>query len=855
MGPAAAAAVLGGAAQPPAAAGAGPAAGGGGLHGGAAAQVPQSVAAAAQLPPAYGAAAAAAPGGGLGGMPGGGPGAAAGGAAAAAAPPVVAVWPLPPVPNFNAALAVIPAQQQQHQQYQQHGPLLPGAGAGLGNAQLAGPVVAAAAAAGGVGVPGGAVPAPPQYAGQFPGLGPLGAGAGGQVGAAAAQAAGPQGPQLGAVGGGGGVPPASPLAAMVSPMQLAIVAGAAETDVRRLVRQSGVFDGDACTLDQARNRLVLAVWAAEQQRSADDVRGLAGGVAPFVLSEFSIPGQWAQGLQDTSLNTLLQACRSAPWAVDPSLSLGLLSAARVAALNILAVVTAQNSGHCAAEAELRSSLSAQEFQSLEAALTSSGRTFRDMVKVAGAWSFSSPGSNSSSVSSGSVLAGASSSSGPVCMMAHPPFVGNAFNTRTDSSAQRLAEIQVSTLCVDTFALFSAKEIVELRGRNKSASSSGSGYKRERSYPGATDAEEVNHFAVLNEWPWRQQLLEQSSYSFSMLGRMLRLALSFWSEHMSEDSVGSIKHNILKEEQTKFYNEFLQAAASGAEGHAAVLAPTFAPSYAHRRMREITVLAAQRAGIFPDSDMFRFILEQRNRQLGQLDPFLTAVQRRMSEEMDTAHTMVKVRLSELMWQEFLGGWMASSYSPEFCEAISSEWQKLKQTGFRTISPSVTSSVLSQAGSGGQGGGGGLGSVGGGGAAVSGLGGGTPGGGTLGAAGQGQLFKRTIPWSIDIVGNALGVKTTVVCSNCKKGRLHHSAECPKRWAASGAGNMPGFLADGNHDPTQWAKGKEPIRATVEAWVALLEDHSKWGGAAPVRFGVQGAPSLAEFKRRVPLAPVKP
>jgi hypothetical protein len=131
-------------------------------------------------------------------------------------------------------------------------------------------------------------------------------------------------------------------------MQLAIVAGAAETDVRRLVRQSGVFYGDACTLDQARNRLVLAVWAAEQQRSADDVRGLAGGVAPFVLSEFSIPGQWAQGLQDTSLNTLLQACRSAPWAVDPSLSLGLLSAARVAALNILAVVTAQNSGHCAA---------------------------------------------------------------------------------------------------------------------------------------------------------------------------------------------------------------------------------------------------------------------------------------------------------------------------------------------------------------------------------------------------------------------------------------------------------------------------------------------------------------------------
>ena len=112
-----------------------------------------------------------------------------------------------------------------------------------------------------------------------------------------------------------------------------------------------------------------------------------------------------------------------------------------------------------------------------------------------------------------------------------------------------------------------------------------------------------------------------------------------------------------------------------------------------------------------------------------------------------------------------------------------------------------------------------------------------------------------WSIDIVGVSLGVKTTVVCNNCKGGRLHHSSECPGRWAKSGGCILPGFLADGTRDPAQWARGKEPIRATVQAWVTLLKDHSKWNSAAPVRYGVQGAPALADFERRVPLAPAKP
>jgi hypothetical protein len=227
--------------------------------------------------------------------------------------------------------------------------------------------------------------------------------------------------------------------------------------------------------------------------------------------------------------------------------------------------------------------------------------------------------------------------------------------------------------------------LDLHGRNKTALKSGAGHKRERDrpYPGAPDEEDIDHFTVLAPWPWRQSLLEQSSYPFSMLGRMLRLAFSFWSENMSEDSVGSIKHNTLKKEQTKFYNQFIQAVNSGAEGHAAVVGSSFSFAFARKRMGEITVLAAQRAKAFPESEMFRFIREQRERQLAQLDPFLTAVQRRMSEEMEAAPVAVKVQLSELMWQEFLAGWMPTTYSPEFCESLDKEWQNLKQTGARAI----------------------------------------------------------------------------------------------------------------------------------------------------------------------------
>ena len=126
---------------------------------------------------------------------------------------------------------------------------------------------------------------------------------------------------------------------------------------------------------------------------------------------------------------------------------------------------------------------------------------------------------------------------------------------------------------------------------------------------------------------------------------------------------------------------------------------------------------------------------------------------------------------------------------------------------------------------------------------------------GAGGQTRAdFPRIIPWSIDVVGVTLGVKSSNVCSTCKPGgRLHGGAECPKRWGKKGVA-LPGFNLDGTHDPAQW-KGKEPIKSTIQAWITLLKDHSMWNNSAPVRSGVANAPSLADFERRLPAAPLKP
>ena len=78
---------------------------------------------------------------------------------------------------------------------------------------------------------------------------------------------------------------------------------------------------------------------------------------------------------------------------------------------------------------------------------------------------------------------------------------------------------------------------------------------------------------------------------------------------------------------------------------------------------------------------------------------------------------------------------------------------------------------------------------------------------------------------------------------------------RWGKEGT-PLPGFRADGSREPGAWTKnGKEPIKATIQAWVNFVEDLSNWRNTAPVSAGVSGGIALDDFKKRLPLAPVKP
>ena len=209
----------------------------------------------------------------------------------------------------------------------------------------------------------------------------------------------------------------------------------------------------------------------------------------------------------------------------------------------------------------------------------------------------------------------------------------------------------------------------------------------------------------------------------------------------------------------------------------------------------------------------------------------------------------------MWQEFLGGWMSASFSGTHCEELQARWQRVQQSepvgvGLQrpgTVPAAAATPRGASPPASGAGGDGGTGRAG-----IS--GGGTPAGGSANRAQQ--EFRRTIPLSIDVLGNTLGVAQTYTCRTCKPaGRLHHASECPQRWNRAVGSPLPGFLANGMRDEAQWKQKKEPIKATIRAWIALLSDPAPWNGMLPITAGVSGAPNLEDFQRQLLLAPEKP
>jgi hypothetical protein len=348
---------------------------------------------------------------------------------------------------------------------------------------------------------------------------------------------------------------------------------------------------------------------------------------------------------------------------------------------------------------------------------------------------------------------------------------------------------------------------------------------------------------------------QDSFSLSLLGRMLRICLRFCNDQFT-DQMTVLLNKGLEEDQAKMYHEFLSAAGSDA-----ALALCIAPGalqYGRRRMKSVANDSRVRSQTFPSSTFLKYVAEQRAAQSSELDAFLEAVTRRITSNAQGLVGASQAQCTVLMWQEFLGGWFPTSWSSVYCDDISDQWQRLKQSGGAlgghfakgTVALPLTQSSAAY--------GGGVTHVPSTGAST--VAGGAGAGTSLTPAKQlpqsGYEFQLTIPCSVDIVGETLGTKFLGTCRVCTGKRNHPTSECPSRWQKKGL-TLPGFnAADGTRDGRAWTKsGKEPLRATIQSWIDFINNPTNWNGRSPVPAGVAGGLSVSDFEKRLPAAPTKP
>ena len=183
-----------------------------------------------------------------------------------------------------------------------------------------------------------------------------------------------------AVGGG------APVDCMVSPGQLVIICCLAPATVQALVTAAQVPCAAAESDYTLRCKIAAAVWAAEVQRTPADLRALADAVRLPVMAALGIDAAWAVAFQDAFLTTAFNLCRQAPWALDPSLSHGLLTADRMALIALVRQLQTSPGGAVSSRARMAALLSPAEFIAYEQSLQGSGRSFDDIVWTGNSWS-------------------------------------------------------------------------------------------------------------------------------------------------------------------------------------------------------------------------------------------------------------------------------------------------------------------------------------------------------------------------------------------------------------------------------------------------------------------------------------
>jgi uncharacterized membrane protein YgcG len=474
-------------------------------------------------------------------------------------------------------------------------------------------------------------------------------------------------------------------------------------------------------------------------------------------------------------------------------------------------------------------LSASERAEFSSSLAAAGYSDSDIVRTQGRWSLG-PGGR--------------------------PQPAPAQGVNTTDTARKI-ETELRTLYVHPYSLLTASERKDQAIRTKTVLA-----KRKQAYPGDEDLEppdaSLNPFA---EWPWEQALLLTLDLPYKRAGRLLRNMLR-WCNKYCTCPVMNMTFATRSAAADDIYDRFMAAVADSRHDIAILLAMQ-ATAEATEQMKCVLVNAQLRAAEHRSSEMLAYIATRRLAQSDELRVFLAEINNRITDASRARHAAAGGATAS--WIDFISGWL-SKIDTDLVEP-----DTLAQAAKTALPPSVPvanpsthhpstpgntprgaktvtfATPGSSNGSGGAGGGGSSGA----GSSGSHSGGNAP--GQAKPAGV-CVFKRSIPCSPDIVGDSLGVSGAPACKKCAQGN-HYHGECPRFWGASGT-PLPGFGDDGQRLARSWStSSNEPIRKVIAAWVAFLEDHANFKNQAPTVAGVAGAPDIAQFRAREPLAPKKP
>jgi hypothetical protein len=266
----------------------------------------------------------------------------------------------------------------------------------------------------------------------------------------------------------------------------------------------------------------------------------------------------------------------------------------------MAQLCSPGSGEGDSRARLAATLSAAEFQTLEALLHWAGRSFADVTWCGSTWNLSATGGGVSSTG-GIGNSGASTVGGIISAGAGPTGSGLV---ASGSGLGRLvghvrksleeAERQLDSLRVDTFALISMEETKQNAARVKAAAAS-PGRKRERAHPDAKGSDDLDELHPLTSFPWNQKVVAVESESLALLGRKLRILLT-WCNEQFKDELSCTTHARLQDEQSRLYSTFLTTMESKS-GSALIMIPRVL-TYARNRMASIVQNADRQAFMYP-----------------------------------------------------------------------------------------------------------------------------------------------------------------------------------------------------------------------------------------------------------------